>query len=131
LVFISIILAFSIFLISYYTYYQMLNNRLAIVGFTFLIAGVFDTFHLLSYPDMPELSGMGASSGESIVYWLLAKIVNAAGLFVLVSTPEQRKDRIGRVWKLVLSMLFILTSVIFISIYPGMADLIYGSGGIK
>ena len=75
--------------------------------------------------------GDGSIIGRINRILALAKIVNAAGLFVLVSTPNREKTVSDRVWKLVLSMLFILTSVIFISIYPGMADLIYGSGGIK
>jgi|GEM_PF-4263512 len=93
LIFASIILAVSIFLVTYYTYNQMMNNRLAIAGFTFLISGVFDTVYLLSYPGMPGLSGISAPSGEAVMFWLLARVANAAGFLILVSMPDQRKDR--------------------------------------
>lgn len=129
--FFSVILSFSIFLISYYTYYQIQNNRLAIAGFTFLVVGVFDSLHLWSLIISSDPLRMETLSGESILYWLLAKLFNAGGLLVLVSTPEQRKDRNGRVWKLVISMLFIVAAILLVTRRPELADYIYEPGGMK
>jgi len=131
LIFASIILAVSIFLVTYYTYNQMMNNRLAIAGFTFLISGVFDTVYLLSYPGMPGLSGISAPSGEAVMFWLLARVANAAGFLILVSMPDQRKDRLGRNWKLAVSLLFIAGAVLFVKLSDGVAGCLYGNEGLK
>lgn len=129
--FFSIIVAFSIFLISYYTYYQISNIRLAIAGFTFLVAGVFDTLHLLSYSVVPEISGNQMASDLSVIYWMLAKLVTAFGFLFLVSVPEQKKSKLGRGWRLVLSLFVILAGVLLATANPDMANLFYGPGGIK
>lgn len=130
LVFISILIAFSIFLISYYTYYQIQNPRLVVVGFTFLIVGAMDALHLLSYQVLPEQSAE-ITSGGSVIFWLMAKLVNAAGFLILVSMPDQRKDRTGRAWKLVICLLFILAVILLVTLYPDLSDIICGPEGLK
>jgi len=131
LVFTSLILAFSIFLIIYYTYYQLLDRRLAVVGFAFFVAGVFDTLHLMAYLDVPGFPGAGTSSGKPVTYWLLAKIAYAAGLFLMTVMPEKGRDRLGRQWKLVISLLVILAAIVLVNTVPRLTDIIYVSGGIK
>ena len=131
LVLISSILAFSIFLVTFYTYNQMMNNSLAIVGFTFLISGTFDIVCLLSYTDMSGISGITDPSGKSVLFWLLARIVNAIGFLLLINVSGQRKDRLGRGWKLVVSLLFIVTTVLFVYLFDGLSGWIYGPVGLR
>jgi len=129
--FFAIILAFSIFLISYYTYHQIQNSRLAVVGFTFLIVGVFDAIPLLTCPYIYVPYGMEAVPGKAVIYLLLARLLNAAGLLILVSMPENRKGRLGREWRLVLSLLVISAVIMLVESFPGAADYIYGPEGMK
>ena len=123
--------AFSIFLVTFYTYNQMMNNSLAIVGFTFLISGTFDIVCLLSYTDMSGISGITDPSGKSVLFWLLARIVNAIGFLLLINVSGQRKDRLGRGWKLVVSLLFIVTTVLFVYLFDGLSGWIYGPVGLR
>lgn len=131
LLFISLILSFSIFLLIYYTYHQLLNQRLAIVGFAFFIAGIFDSLHLMSYLGISSLLAAWNSFGKSLVYWLLAKLTYAYGLFFLVVMPEKKTDRLGRRWKLAISLFIVWAVVLIVNIIPGMADLVYGPEGIE
>jgi len=51
-----LIVSFSIFFISFYTYPQTKDNRLLIIGFTFLIGGLLYWIHIL---DIPTYLGAG------------------------------------------------------------------------
>jgi len=131
LIFSSIILAISIFLVTFYTYNQIVNGRLAIAGFTFLVSGVFDSIYLISYPVNPDISGIVVPSGQTIMYWLLARVVNACGFLMLVSMKDHKKSRLGRFWRLVISFLLIAAGILFVEFSNGLASHLFGPEGLK
>ena len=129
--YLSIIVAFSIFLISYYTYYQNTNLRLVIAGFIFLVVAIFDGLRLLTYPDSSEFTGAGNVSGDSTLYWLLSMSTNAIGFLFMVSVPENEKYKIKRIWGLGISLavVIVLSSIAFFDI--NFDSLIMGPYGLN
>lgn len=52
--FISILVSFSVFVVSYYTYDQTRNLRTVFLGSVFFTIGMIDMFHTLSFKGMPD-----------------------------------------------------------------------------
>jgi len=52
--FLAVGLSFSIFVVTWYAYQRSRDNHSLFLGAAFLIWGLFDMFHMLSYPYMPE-----------------------------------------------------------------------------
>ena len=134
--YLSIIVAFSIFLISFYTYYQNTNLRLIIAGFMFLVVGIFDGLSLLTNTDMHEYTGVGEAFGNSNVYWFMSMLVNAVGFLIMVSVPENEKYKVKRIWILGISfsVVFSLSLIVYLNgeldTYIMSADGLKGAGKI-
>lgn len=91
-----LIVSFSIFLISFYTYPQTKENRLLIVGFTFLTGGILYWIQILDIPFYlgPEY---GISSPRCVLLLcLIIRIINAICFCVLTTFKFTNKYVIKR-----------------------------------
>lgn len=113
--FLSIIVSFSIFLIAFYTYYQSMNLRLVISGFTFLITGILDAFHMITIQSHFNLQGNESLAQISLTYMLISRLVSAIGFFLLVVVPEQKKNKVSRGLITILSAVFVMICYLLVS----------------
>jgi sigma-B regulation protein RsbU (phosphoserine phosphatase) len=127
--YLSIIVAFSIFLLSFYTYYQNTNLRLAIAGFMFLVVGMLDVFSMLSSPEVPGL--IYFTLGNPNMYWLLSMLINSAGCLVMVSVPENRKYSVKRRWFLAVSLVVVGAIAAFVASCPSLALHLIDANGFR
>lgn len=117
--FISIFAAFSIFIVTYYTYEESKNIRMIIFASAFLFMGILDVFHALSYKGMADFFVPNTSADRATTFWVLSRLIGNIGLLIGVSFP---KDKISKINKsLFIIPVLILAISIFISAtyYPG------------
>ena len=89
----SIVVTFAVFTTGWFGYRQTHNARDLVVGVTFLVAGVLDFIHTLSYRGMPDFLGHGGA-GKAAAYWLAARLVVGVGLLAAgLILPGPRRSR--------------------------------------
>lgn len=110
----TIFVSFSIFGITWYSHNESRDNNALFLGTIFFIIGLFDLFHTLSYPFMPDFVTPN-SSDKSAFFWIAARSISAP-LFLL--SAYIYKDTLYKyINKTVLLIsLFLLTSFSFISL---------------
>lgn len=91
----SIVMSFCIFFISYYTIFRNKNLRTIIFMCTFLIVGLLDTFHTLTYNGMPGFFGE-ASIPVATSFWISARMTAAVGLLIAGNIKQNRTVKIPR-----------------------------------
>ncbi len=71
-----LVLTFSIFIITWYSYNRNKDNHWLFFGAACFVIGLLDLFHLLSYPFMPDFI-TGNSLQKSTIFWSEARFVSA------------------------------------------------------
>jgi len=72
----TVFVSFSIFAVTWYAYKRSKDNHAIFFGATFLVIGLVDLFHTLSYPFMPEFITPN-STHKSAILWSFARFVSA------------------------------------------------------
>jgi len=101
----SIVMSFCIFLISYYTIVRSAYLRTIIFMCTFLIVGLLDAFHTLTYNGMPGFFG-NASVATATSFWIAARMTAAIGLLVAGLIKQNRTVRTHRFIYVIVSILY-------------------------
>lgn len=109
--FLSVIFAYIIFNNSYHSYKHQKRMRLLVLAITFFIVGGLDFLHALSFEGMPNTFGSG-SKEMSVIYWIVARLIMAIGIFIAAITPRMKKVRLNERY-----ILFLSTFLTFILFY--------------
>lgn len=72
----SIFVSFSIFAMTWYAYSRSKDNHALFMGAIFLVVGVLDLFHTLSYPFLPDFITHN-SPEKSAIFWNMARLISA------------------------------------------------------
>ncbi len=78
-----LVMSFTIFVITWYSYGKSRDNHSLFMGAAFLLVGVLTFYHMLSYPFMPDLITQN-SLHKSAFFWGMALIVTS--ILFLIST---------------------------------------------
>ena len=113
--FLSILIAFNIFIITYYTYRKNHRMRLLVYSSTFFIAGFIDFFHTMSYNGMPTFL-TASSVAKATNYWMTSRIIMAAGLLIAGFIPYDKTSKMKRQYFLVGSI-FVVVLALYIGTY--------------
>jgi len=95
--FTSVLISFTVFAVSYYTYEQTGNLRSVFLGSVFLAVGMVDAFHTLSYKGMPAFLIENNSSNRATIFWIIARLFTALGFFISSLIPASVKIRTKRI----------------------------------
>jgi sigma-B regulation protein RsbU (phosphoserine phosphatase) len=88
--FLSILISFSIFTVSYSVRDQRKNLCYIIIGFIFLYVGAIDIFHTLYYKGMQDFITHSCAA-KATMFWIIAGLVMAGGLLLAALTPQNRR----------------------------------------
>ena len=114
----SVIISFSIFLLSWYAYGQLGNRRELVVGVAFLIVGAVDFMHALSFPGMPAFVSQN-STDKAIDYWIVARLIQAAALVFSGFLPTlQKQQRFTRTALTIGALSFIVATFYIVTYLP-------------
>lgn len=86
--FVSIVAAFLVFSAVWHTPAKQTQASLLLIAMVFFVTGWLDSFHALSYPGMSEFVTL-ASPEKAMAFWLVARLMVAAGLLGISFYPER------------------------------------------
>jgi PAS domain S-box-containing protein len=115
----SIIVSFSIFGVGYYTYNQSKNMFALFLSCAFLVIGLVDMMHMLSFPNMPAFITAN-STNKGILFWISARFITAIALIMSVYIYVDTAKR----W---LSKKYLLTAALSISAFVFVLAIYYPS----
>ena len=114
----SVIVSFAIFTVGWHGYRQNANKQNLFIGIVFLVVGLIDFLHMLSYNGMPEFLSPNSVSKAS-TYWIAARLMQSLGLlwaaFVL---PSSRSRWLKPSIVLASGLSFVAVLTIAVSYYP-------------
>ncbi|TYO97288.1 MASE3 domain-containing protein [Desulfallas thermosapovorans] len=86
--FASIVAAMLVCIFCWYDYLYQWQRKMLVIALTFLIFGVFDFVHTLSYVSMPDFITPNTANKAS-TYWVIARMVQGLGILAAVFLPNQ------------------------------------------
>ncbi|KXG78959.1 Phosphoserine phosphatase RsbP [Thermotalea metallivorans] len=95
--FISVVICFAAFTITYYTYLKNHRLRLLIFSSVFFITGWLDFFHAMGYNGMPVFF-TDSSIAKATTFWIIGRLVFAIGLLTAGIIKYYRKATWSRVY---------------------------------
>ncbi|QWR78770.1 MASE3 domain-containing protein [Candidatus Magnetomonas plexicatena] len=107
----SIVIAFTIFTLSYNTRRYMKNNYLFFIGITYLFLAIVDTLHTLTYKGMNVIHTQGVGSATEL--WVAARYVESISF--LAAPFFLFKEKINKI--LIFTIYSAVTLLIFVSIF--------------
>ncbi|MGI6777942.1 MAG: MASE3 domain-containing protein [Acetivibrionales bacterium] len=125
----SILVSFSVFITSYYTYRQTKNLRLIFLGAVFLFMGLVDMFHTLSYKGMPAFFiNDSCCANRATTFWIISRLVGSAGILIATLIPKNKESSINKFLFAGGSIVFSIFSFIVTTYYPDALPKMYIEG---
>ncbi len=84
--FASVLVTFSIFTVTFYTFQRSKCLRTLIVACIFLTVGLLDAFHTLSYKGMSDFFTFNCAN-KATTFWIIARLVTGLGLMLISWMP--------------------------------------------
>lgn len=116
--FLSILAAYSIFIVSYYTYDESSNLRMMLFGCVFLAMGTLDTFHFMSYKGMATFFVPNTTSNRATTFWILSRLIGSIGITAAVFTPVQLKSHLKKGFFVVPTIILVFSLFLLVTYYP-------------
>jgi PAS domain S-box-containing protein len=102
-----LVLSFSVFAISWFAYGKSRDRHSIFLGATFLVIGLFDLFHMLSYPYMPDFITPN-SLLKAMAFWSEGRLISA---FLFIASVYVYKNHFSEI----ISKLVLLSSAVLLS----------------
>jgi len=122
-----VFISFSIFSMTWFAYKRSRNDHTLFMGAVFLIIGVFDLFHILSYPNMPTFF-FPNSFEKAVIFKDAAQIVSAPlfliSVFIYKNTLRLLNKSIVFISAVILVLIPFLT-LLYHVYFPGSLPAIY------
>lgn len=122
--FISILVSLCVFILTYYAYRQNRRLRGIFIANVFLIMGIIDIFHTLSFKGMPHFLVENSTADRATTYWIIARLIGAigiaAGSFIKTNKKSNINRRVFLGFSVSLSMVILIVVTYFPNILPAM-----------
>lgn len=90
--------------------------------------GIIDTFHTLSYKGMPYFLTENIDANRATTYWIIARLIGAAGITLGSFIGINRKSRVDRKVFLTFSLLISFSILIIATYFPNVIPAMYIEG---
>lgn len=124
----AILVSFAVFMVSYYTFNQTLNFRSLVLGNIFLIIGMIDSFHTLTFKGMPEFFVMNNDANRATTFWIAARLVGAVGFALSSLITYNKKLQINKLIFLIPALLLCIAVFYSVTYHPGFIPAMYIEG---
>lgn len=124
----AILVCFAVFLVTYYSFDQTKRLRSLILCGTFLMIGMLDAFHTLSYKGMPDFFVPNDEANRATTYWIISRLISAGGFLSAALTHAEKKTNIKKGLLFSASLLACLAVFIVVTYFPGVVPPMYIEG---
>jgi len=125
-----LIVSFSVFFISYFTYPQTNHNHSLIAGFTFLAGGIFYWIMVVSFPSDLIAVETADCPKNTLLIWSLIRFINGVCFSILLSVKSDSKALIKRRYLFMTAAVVVVSGYIFIKMPSVSPDLIMDENGL-
>lgn len=94
--FTSILISFSIFTVTYFVYEESGKLSMIILGCTFLIMGLLDTFHTFSYKGMSGFFVSNTTANRATTLWVLSRTFGSLGSLLAILIPSSIRSNMKK-----------------------------------
>lgn len=112
-----LVLSFSIFVMTWFVYHRSRDNHSLFMGWAFFVIGLFDLYHMLSYPFMPDFITPN-SSHKSEIFWSEARLISSILFFSSVYIYKDTYLWLTNKYVLFTSVIVLSFLSLTIGIYP-------------
>ena len=112
----AVIVAALIFFIAYGSRRRLHSVRVIVLGCTFLAAALFDIFHFLSFPGMPDFVTEN-NANKSILFWLCGRFAVGLGLLLYISLAASWFKQMLRPERLLAATVVVVTLISCLILY--------------
>lgn len=116
--FISILVSFSIFTVTYYVYEESADLSMIILGCAFLTMGLLDVFHTFSFKGMSDFFIANTTANRATTLWILARTLGSLGFLLSVLVPSNLKVNIKKGTFAVTTTAFSILLFLIVTYYP-------------
>lgn len=116
--FIIILISFCVFILPYYTYRQNHRLRGIFIANVFLITGIIEIFHMLSFKGMPFFLIENNDANRATTFWIIARLIVAIGITLVGLIQINRKSKVGRNVFLAASLFVSFSVLIIVTYFP-------------
>ena len=88
----SICISATIFFYGFKQSQNTKSSRMLLVSFTFLIVGILDLFHTLSYKGMPFFI-TNSSVDKATWFWVIARLIQSVMILLILVLPDRKLSR--------------------------------------
>ena len=126
--FASILVSFSIFIITYYLYEESRSLKMILFACVFLVTACLDTFHTFSFKGMPYFFIANDTANRAAVLWILSRLIGNIGLMYAISVPDNKISNIKKEVFAVITILFSIILFLLVTYYPNFFPTMYIEG---
>lgn len=126
----AILVCFSSFVVSYYTYDQSKRFRSLLLGCFLLFMGIVDFFHALSFKGMPDFFTANTGANRATTFWILSRLVGSIGFAVtgFIDVKRQYSIRCDKRFVLLPTVLVSLLTLVVVTYFPEALPAMYEEG---
>lgn len=119
--FLSIVMSFAIFAITYYTFEVSKRLSMMIISYTFFMVALLDMFHTFSYKGMPDFL-TESSPQKATIFWIMARLVMSVGALsanlIFGRAPLKKRRSTDLVFVSLLAFLLLILVSYYPDIFP-------------
>lgn len=93
---IGILVAFSIFTVTYFVYDESHSLSMILMGCTFLTMGLLDMFHTFTFKGMADFFIANTTANRATTLWILSRTLGSLGILLAVSIPASLKSSVKK-----------------------------------
>ncbi|WP_043929689.1 MASE3 domain-containing protein, partial [Bacillus sp. EB01] len=123
----SIAISFAIYTYSWRRYKHTKSSQLLYLSVSFLIVGLLDLFHMLTFPGMPYLFGE-SSAQKSIWFWILARLSESVLFLLILRFPSQSGKKDRRLPMLSVALIYVAASATIVYMFNEMLPVLINEG---
>ena len=125
--FMSIMMAFCIFAITFYTSEETKSLSMIIIACVFLVTAPLDTMHTFSYKGMPVFI-IEPSANTATLFWVASRLIMSVGLLFASLIPQNREIKGKQVAYVAVTIGMVALIIALILCRPELLPLMYKEG---
>lgn len=116
--FLSILVAFSIFTVTYFVYEESGNLNMIILGCAFLTMGILDAAHTFSFKGMSDFFIPNTTANRATTLWILSRTFGSLGFLLAALIPDFIKTNIKKDIFALVTSAFSISLFIIVTYFP-------------
>ncbi|MCX7922679.1 MAG: SpoIIE family protein phosphatase [Clostridia bacterium] len=126
--FTGVVISFAVFVVSYYAYDQSRYIRSFLIGNIFLVMGIIDAFHALSFKGMPDFFISNNAANRATTFWIVSRLIGGIGLASVSFIPLKKRYAVNKRLIVIPSILLCIVCLIVATYFPQLLPAMYIEG---